>query len=386
MKFLQNATRTIRVCCFFLTVLVSCLVLQQYFLRNVDHNTLRVEGYYQEERNSLDVVLIGASDIYTSFMPGRAYEQFGFTGYLLASESITASGVETAVKEVVRTQHPGLIVIEANAFLYGNAENEDDEAHLRKFFDNLPLSRNKLDYILKNVPEDKKAEYLFPFVKYHGLWNEYPDRFFMTANDLSLDVRGYNYLKGFRTTAEIYKTDRECFNSRIADEHGELDLDPKLEKKLTDLLDYCKSQDLNVVFVRAPHYVTAETYDRVKRSNRMAGIVKEYGYDYYRFENDAVSIGIDEKRDFYNDDHMNVYGALKFTDYLASKIVTEQKLRPDPLTDSQREAWQDTVSATNQLYRYCDHLMSTGDVRGAQEDVLTLLALGDYSDAPLTRR
>ena len=83
---------------------------------------------------------------------------------------------------------------------------------------------------------------------------------------------------------------------------------------------------------------------------------------------------------------MNVYGALKFTDYLASKIVTEQKLRPDPLTDSQREAWQDTVSATNQLYRYCDHLMSTGDVRGAQEDVLTLLALGDYSDAPLTRR
>ena len=62
MKFLQNATRTIRVGCFLLAIMVSCLVLQQFFLRNMDHNSLRVEGFYQEERNSLDVVLIGASD------------------------------------------------------------------------------------------------------------------------------------------------------------------------------------------------------------------------------------------------------------------------------------------------------------------------------------
>ena len=68
---------------------------QQYVTRTV------VEGYYQEPLDSLDVVFIGASDIYTSFMPGRAYEQHGFTSYLLASESITSEGVKTAVKEIV---------------------------------------------------------------------------------------------------------------------------------------------------------------------------------------------------------------------------------------------------------------------------------------------
>ena len=386
MKFLQNATRTIRVGCFLLAIMVSCLVLQQFFLRNMDHNSLRVEGFYQEERNSLDVVLIGASDMYTSFMPGRAYEQCGFTSYLLASESITAEGVKTAVKEIVRTQHPGLIVIEANAFLYGNADNESNEAHIHKFFDNLPLSTNKLEYIQRKVPADQQMEYIFPLIKYHGLWTEYPDRFFMMASNLSLDVRGFNVLKGFRTTAQIIKTDKKCYNDMISDEHGELDLDPDLQKELMELLSYCEEKELNVIFVRAPHYVTDETYNRVKRSNKMASIVREQGFSYYTFENDAVQIGIDENRDFYNEDHMNVYGALKFTDYLADKLVNNEKLQIDPLSEYQQEAWQQVVTSTNQLYRYCDDLMTNGETRGAQEDVVTLLSLDSYSGATIERK
>ena len=386
MKFLQNATRTIRVGCFLLAIMVSCLVLQQYFLRNMDHNSLRVEGFYQEERNSLDVVLIGASDMYTSFMPGRAYEQCGFTSYLLASESITAEGVKTAVKEIVRTQHPGLIVIEANAFLYGNADNESNEAHIHKFFDNLPLSTNKLEYIQRKVPADQQMEYIFPLIKYHGLWTEYPDRFFMMASNLSLDVRGFNVLKGFRTTAQIIKTDKKCYNDMISDEHGELDLDPDLQKELMELLSYCEEKELNVIFVRAPHYVTDETYNRVKRSNKMASIVREQGFSYYTFENDAVQIGIDENRDFYNEDHMNVYGALKFTDYLTDKLVNNEKLQIDPLSEYQQEAWKQVVTSTNQLYRYCDDLMTNGETRGAQEDVVTLLSLDSYSGATIERK
>ena len=386
MKFLQNATRTIRVGCFLLAIMVSCLVLQQYFLRNMDHNSLRVEGFYQEERNSLDVVLIGASDMYTSFMPGRAYEQCGFTSYLLASESITAEGVKTAVKEIVRTQHPGLIVIEANAFLYGNADNESNEAHIHKFFDNLPLSTNKLEYIQRKVPADQQMEYIFPLIKYHGLWTEYPDRFFMMASNLSLDVRGFNVLKGFRTTAQIIKTDKKCYNDMISDEHGELDLDPDLQKELMELLSYCEEKELNVIFVRAPHYVTDETYNRVKRSNKMASIVREQGFSYYTFENDAVQIGIDENRDFYNEDHMNVYGALKFTDYLTDKLVNNEKLQIDPLSEYQQEAWKQVVTSTNQLYRYCDDIMTNGETRGAQEDVVTLLSLDSYSGATIERK
>lgn len=384
MKFQDKITRTIKVALLLLTIMVSCLVLQHYFLRNMDHNSLRVDGFYQEERDSLDVVFIGASDMYTSFMPGRAYEQYGFTSYLLASESITSEGVKTAVKEVVRTQHPGMVVIEANAFLYGDDKNDANQAYIHKFFDNVPLSVNKIDFMFNHVPVDERWEYVFPLIKYHGLWTEYPERFYMMASNLSLDVRGYNYLKGFRTTAKIIKTKHKCLNDKLSEETGELPLDPKLEAQLNDLLDYCDEQKLKVVFVRAPHYVFDETYDRVKRSNRMAKLCNERGYSYYALENDAVRIGIDEKRDFYNEDHMNVYGALKFTDYLSEKLMYREGLETDLLNEAQTENWKEAVTATNQLYRYCDDIMTNHkQSRSTQEDVVTLATLGEYSGATI---
>ena len=385
MKFQQYVTRTVKTACFFLTVMVSCLLLQQYVLRNVDHNSLRVEGFYQEERDSLDAVFIGASDIYTSFMPGRAYEKYGFTSYLLASESITSEGVITAVKEVVRTQHPGVIVIEANAFLYGNSDNETNEGHVHKFFDNLPFSFNKLNYITKSVPVDQKWEFTFPLIKYHGLWTELPERVNMMQSNLSLDVRGYNVLKGYRTTAKVFKSDKPSLNSKLPDEKGELDLDPELQNNLIELLDYSTEQNLNVIFVRAPHFVTDETYDRVKRSNKMASILKDYGFSYYAFENNTAEIGIDDSKDFYNEDHMNVYGAIKFTDFLADGLANSENIKADPMTDSQKEMWDEVVETTNQLYRYCDDLMTNGEERGAQEDVITLDALENYSGETIVR-
>lgn len=385
MKFQNYVTRTVKTACFFLAVMMSCLLLQQYVLRNVDHNSLRVEGFYQEERDSLDAVFIGASDIYTSFMPGRAYEKYGFTSYLLASESITSEGVITAVKEVVRTQHPSLIIIEANAFLYGDSDNETNEAHVHKFFDNLPFSINKLNYINRKVPVDNKWEYMFPLIKYHGLWTELPDRVNMMQSNFNLDLRGYNYLKGFRTTAKVFKSDTPSLNSQLPYETGELDLDPELQQNLFDLLDYSKENNLNVIFVRAPHYVTKDTYDRVKRSNKMESILKERGFDYYAFENYSELIGIDDSRDFYNEDHMNVYGAIKFTDFLAEGLANDDDLKIGEQSEAQQEMWKEVSATTNRLCRYCDDLMTNGEEKGAQEDVITLDALENYSDAPIER-
>ena len=53
--------------------------------------------------------------------------------------------------------------------------------------------------------------------------------------------------------------------------------------------------------------------------------------------------------------------------------------------DSQKEMWDEVASTTNQLYRYCDDLMTNGEEKGAQEDVITLDALENYSDAPIER-
>ena len=373
MKTRVYVTRTAKIACLMLALMISVAFLQQYVLRRMDHNSIRLDGFYLEDNNSLDVVSVGASDIYTAFIAGRAYAKFGFTSYSVASESITSEGIKTALKEVVRTQKPKVILIEANAFLYGKSDNEKNEAHIRKLMDNLPISANKIDYITNNVPPDEWAEYYMPIIKYHTIWQDYPAPGLRAVSTLKQDLRGYSYLKGFRTTTKIFKSDMKCLNSKLASENEAIDLNPELNGKLIELLEFCKEEKLdNVVFVRAPHYVTRQTYDRVKRSNKMAEIVQGYGFDYLNLERKVKEIGIDESTDFYNADHMNIYGAAKFTDYLGQLLQEQYGVGKSELTRIQQMRWQKAAEGAESLYNYCDYLIKNKKEIKLEEDINTL--------------
>ena len=132
MKKKLYITRAIKITALLLIVVLFSLVLQSYVLVHYDGNRMRLDGYYLEEKNSLDVVFIGASDIYASFAPGLAYEKFGFTSYSYATASSTAGAAKTMLKEVMRTQNPQKIVIEVNAFLYG-FDNDSKISSVRNY-------------------------------------------------------------------------------------------------------------------------------------------------------------------------------------------------------------------------------------------------------------
>ena len=105
-------SRTAKIICLLLTVTLTLAFLQTYVLRKLDHNMTRLDGYYRQEQGELDVVLLGASEVYTGFSSCRAYEKYGFTSYPVASESLTTDGMMLALKEIVRTQKPKLLLIE----------------------------------------------------------------------------------------------------------------------------------------------------------------------------------------------------------------------------------------------------------------------------------
>ncbi len=375
----QYGKRTVKVCSFFLAVILSLFLLNDLFLRRIDHNSLRVDGYYLEDKDSLDVVMLGASDVYTCFSSGRAYQDYGFTSYPFATQSITASGTITALKEVVRTQSPELIMVEINAFLYGTDNNESIEAHMRKLVDNIPLTKNKIEFISKNVKPDEQPEYYFPLIKYHSIWKEYPYQLKMVSARLRERNRGTSLFKGYRTTATMFRPKDKVLNDKIIDDNKTKALTPSLENKLREMLDYCKSENLNVVFMRNPHLVYKRTYDRVRRCNRAAEIINSYGYDFINLERDWKKIGIDTKTDFYNYDHLNVYGAVKVTEYLSKIIRDKYGVTPREISDKLKEEWRNAATYFNKIYRYSDWLMKNGysEVK-IEEDDVTLDALEKY--------
>ena len=46
-------------------IIAYVLLSQDFVFYNLDNNTVRVKQFYQEEKNSLDIVLLGASEVFS---------------------------------------------------------------------------------------------------------------------------------------------------------------------------------------------------------------------------------------------------------------------------------------------------------------------------------
>lgn len=429
MKKKLYITRAIRIIALGLCVLACTLLLQRFVLVHYDGNRMRLDGYYLEEKDSLDVVFIGASDCYASFAPGLAYEKFGITSFSYATASATAGAAKTMVKEVMRTQNPQMIVIEINAFLYG-FDNENKVSSVRNYIDNVPFNENKLEYLQSGaVPVDPSKveqfnqpviesttdeaqstdnteptapqveqptvpvtddliEYYLPIVKYHGTWNDYPEPSGKYLTQMvTQHTDGATKLKGYRTQTAKFTPDPEypCINNTLANNNKKLALIPEYDAMLREFLQFLKDEKIdNVLFIRTPHMVDKSTYGRFKRANEAGGIIKSYGFNYINFERDPETLAYTGD-DYYNMDHLNIYGANKFTNYFGTMLTEKYGVKPTEKSEKQKANWDTAVEYYHRLYDYCDHYINneyikTGHIQTLEENKVVMTYIDNYAE------
>ncbi|MBQ4239271.1 MAG: hypothetical protein II698_08175 [Ruminococcus sp.] len=362
MKAKLYVTRTIKIIAFLVLSAVTIGFLQEYILCHYDANRLRMDGFYIEDADTIDVALIGSSEMYSGVIPPRVYEKYGFTSYPYATASSTASAMVTQIEEIERTQHPQLIVIEINAFLYAT-DNEEKESSIRNYIDNVPMNWNKLEYI-QNTPAVRnlgRREFIFPILKYHGVWNDYPEPLEKLKTRVTQDSRGYTLLRGFKTTAAHLKVKEKVFNDTAPTDDTKNDLEPRYEAALRNFLQHCKDVGAdNLLFIRAPHVIKKETYKRFTRGNKVKDIIDEYGYTYINYERDFNMMALDPETYYYNYDHFNIYGAEKFTDYISEMLVNKFGVAPAELSDTHKAQWDESVEFYHKYYDYVDDYMKQG--------------------------
>lgn len=368
--------------CVIAAVGVTVGLLQEYVFCHADHNRERVKGFFMEDAQTLDIVYLGASEVYSDIAPGYAYQRDGITGYLYATQANTILNYKSQLKDILSRQKNALVVIELNGALY-DGEEITKEANLRNYSDHVPLSFNKVEWVAQNVTENR-LEYLFPFMKYHDTWSdpdaqtEKEEKYRKTiANDKS---RGYNYLKGVLNWTVKYKSPTPSLNAMLpAAADKRQPLDEQAEKGLRDLLEYCRSEKLtNVVFARFPHIVTEKTYDRFERSNTIGDIVAEYGFDYLNFERDIALTGLDEETDFYNPDHLNIYGQQKFTAFLTDYLTKHYTVVRHALNEKQQKEWDACADYYQAYVSYSEELIKSIKVKELSEDWELIEALEAY--------
>lgn len=410
----KNIFRAVKILCLLLALAVTVGVLQEFVLCHADHNRQRIKGFFEEERDSLDIVLLGASEVYSDFSPGYAYEYGGVTSYLFATQANSILNYKSQLKNILARQKDALIVIELNGAVNDEAETTK-EANLHNYADNVPLDSAKLEWMAQSEVENK-SEYLCPIIKYHSVWSDVPGNMNYQKTIIGDKLRGYTYLKGILNETAVFQSTQRSMNQYLqqlsdgegiphikatADsaqqrdsknnhhiqkktddnqtKKGRKPLPEREENALRELLSYCKEQKLdNVVFTRFPHIVVKRTFDRFEKSNTVGDIVAEYGYDYLNFERDFSTTGLDETKDFYNLDHLNVRGQQKFTAFLTDYLTTRYAVSPKQQSESVKSEWEICSKYYKAYSLYSEQLLSQGEKRELSEDCELIETLNNF--------
>lgn len=327
-------------------LILFCTV--SYILRPYSGSASRKNlcGFYAEENNSLEVVFLGASSVFSFWEPMEFWEKYGVTSYDFATGTMPPQMMKYCIDEIRKTQSPELIVIdlrtytlaEKGYYLEHSIANMDHEVPLRNIVDNLKYSRNRMKMIQECVPDNyDKLPYYIDLIKYHTEWSRIFDQQSLSYGTNS----SHDYLKGFKMVDDVKEVKFRDFSG--VDERSPLS--ERLELILRELLDYCKKEDQQVLFLVNAY---CQTKKEKKTYNYIADVVGEYGYSFLNANDYYQEIGLDFSTDYYDKSHTNIFGADKYTKFVGEYLIDHYELE-NHKTEKEYEQWnRDYVLWTEQ--------------------------------------
>ena len=319
-------------CAVFLLLLIAMIFPFAHIVRQVKfrYNRSMFPSFYAQPENSIDIITIGSSADYQYFDTPVLYEKFGYTSYNLSTALQPPAAASFIMTEAEKTQSPALYVVEAREFLHLSEKNR-----VRALYcvtDSMDLSLNKWNMICHGYEElPKRLSEFFDFTKYHGNWDG------VTGKQLKYwDNRNARSDKSWSNNSKV-----KAFEEPEPSGGDPMPLPEHNEKELLYLLEECKKHGREVLFVANP-YVYDEKFER--RLPTMQAIVESYGYHFLDLSRGS-EYGLDYSTDFYNRNHVNMWGAEKVTIALGEYIEKEYNIETQH-SDAVMEDW-DSFALSN---------------------------------------
>ena len=281
--------------------------------------------YLEEEKNSIDIMIVGSSHAYCNVIPAQIYEDIGAKTYVLSAPCLTMPLAYYYIKEGLKTQSPSAIMLEMTGFFFNRYMG-----HAKSSIGYMPWGFNRLGAILTSAEPDELAGLLFPMYNYHDRWEEFKfGDFFKKREDQLADVNaGYTYLDVIAPQTRAQRV------FEYTDD--DIELQQKYLKKIIDLCDK-KGIALELIITPSASYVTDADKQYITAVCKNIPLTD--------FNDDFESLGLDLTKDFYDARHLNVYGAIKFSKTLSQHIL---KNHPTPLRSYVSQNWTDRLQKLKQ--------------------------------------
>lgn len=321
-------------------MLITYVFLSWFLIRTTTPSETHIKKFFKEPKNSMDVALIGSSEMYADYCAPLAYGKYGYTGYNLCFEGAPGQLYPAMIETYLSRQSPQLFVIEINGYLY-----KDDvcnrEVNYRRLLDNIPMSPLKIHLIETYAPEGEKLSYYIPLIKHHSNWKGIVYQCYRAMRLTASDLYGPSKLKSFGTRTTTSSQSHKIKKRQPAT------MSNVGREALNDTIELLKENGIeNVLFIRTPHKnkLSKET------SEEIGEIVTEAGYDYLDCSKlEKTEIGIDNKTDYYNREHLNVFGCEKFTDFLGGYITEHYDIKTEHDKEVD-EQWSECADFAKKLF------------------------------------
>ena len=254
--------------------------------------------------------------------------------------------VQYMIKEALQYQSPEIIIIDINGITY--CSQSFTETKSPAFTDTIKEGKIRDEAILDIYNGNRSWEDDIPFIKYH-------------KNIFRLDtcIAYASYYQEFGNKATILKG--YTSNPTKVEDYSLTELvDPstiteyavftEYENEIsTKLLDYCDTikDEVKIIFTRLPR-LTIKNFNEneIPLINSFVKMIEERGFDFVDFYYDMQNFNIDLSLDFNDETHLNIFGALKFTDYLCEYLIDNYSLSNGFID----EKWDTCVEYANQYF------------------------------------
>ena len=288
----------------FAVLLWACSAGIQIIVRNVSGSVSGRSRVFAsvsaEKKNTIDVLVAGDSESYTSVSPMDLWDRAGIAAYDCGQPGQRIQETYYILKTAFRTQSPKLVLFETNTMFRDPG-----------FLKNVQLSLTE------------PLAYHFPVIKYHNAWKA----LFDGPGGPKKSYKGFE----IRDKVVSYEGDEEY----MKETKDKAQIPEVVRIYMEKIKRLCEKNGANLLLVSAP---SPKNYN-YKKHNSLEEYARENNLPYVDLNMKFRDIGIDWKLDSYDrGDHLNISGARKVTAYIGQYLADNYDL-PDRRNDDGWREW-----------------------------------------------
>ena len=307
----------------FLALLVLLLHITCGVLRSKNYASASA-SLYLEPRNSVDVLLMGSSNILNAVSPLQLWEEHGIVSNNLAQNGQVIPVTYYHLQEALRWQRPRLVVL--NVYKVIQDSLYDSNASLHYTLDNMRFGLPKLRAVFDLAPEGERAEFLFDIITYHSRWKELTAADFQSVDDLEKGAQALFDVAPFSDFQPLPPTE----TAPPA---------PSAMRYLEKIVALCREENVDLLLIAVPFSAPAD--DEMSRQqvvNAVADYAEQWGVPYLNLMHHTEEMAFDYTTDMAEAYHPNWRGMEKITAWLGNYLAAHYDL-PDRRGDPAYEDW-----------------------------------------------